>query len=378
MKACWLILLMLGTRVASAQTFDRDAALRSYAEAIPQHIDRVRSDLVAKVAVSTLGQAAVDKHIDAAGESIQSAVAAGRASARARALEDGEAASLADRVSAAIKTDIEDVEAGLQIAPLALFGSDSAANRAWTVTVAALVDDQFRIGTSYRRSFSKDRIGFSDLGFAECKIDWNARAKELRERSSDFADVCELVSNLFPIIGGFDVNFDPASADMDMESPRAELKRLDLQGEYRYSKRRVSLAVEPGIKMAREASGDDLEGAFSLSASLDVVAARLDGKPLLKGDQLDVKGGKLPPLLSFGVDLSATMPFDPSDQQERQLGRLAFDEFSLSVFADLRVSDTLAFRIGIPLQGEAETRKLDDKRGLVWTMPVFLSTVLKM
>lgn len=97
--------------------------------------------------------------------------------------------------------------------------------------------------------------------------------------------------------------------------------------------------------------------------------------------QLMLIDGNLPPRLSAGVELAADFDLE---QPETQV--TALHAFRSTFFLDFRFNKDLAFRLGVPVTAKTLTRAADkdaeppveEKRDLQWTVPVALTTVLKL
>jgi hypothetical protein len=458
-------------------------AKQAYMGRVDAHINSVRQHF----AHATDRSATVERAVRQADRVLLRA----QASARAQPLDDDNAAAVAQTASLAIKTEVDDTEAGIAFAPLVLFGMNRSAARAWNVTIAALDEDQFRIGTSYRLALDEIGPGPDDIGIPACSIEIAKYTEKIAAVADHFAAVCSVVagfavgaagapwrgdwvralavcgqpspagltaaesaaftavrsgSNLlaslstinlftssadkvappalaaqldqirsslkrldtirtsvpsrtsclkqddidtaairakwavrdraaglsihgdfFPIQGGFD-------ADRSKTDPSGELAEVEARAEFRYSWPRWSWTAGVGAKWSRDAPDDELALAVSPSAAVEFVVARLDGKEVLDEDRAVrlTKDGELPPFMVLGLDTGADILTSPPETQES-----ALDKFNLTLFADFRIAEKLAFRVGVPLEGEATKREADGKRGVVWTVPVFLTTVLK-
>jgi hypothetical protein len=88
-------------------------------------------------------------------------------------------------------------------------------------------------------------------------------------------------------------------------------------------------------------------------------SARLDGKEVLDEDRAVrlTKDGELPPFMVLGLDTGADILTSPPETQES-----ALDKFNLTLFADFRIAEKLAFRVGVPLEGEATARSRREAR----------------
>lgn len=481
--------LLLVAATAHAQT--PQAVFRSGVDA---HVAAVRSGFTSPPPDAATSRVVREAQRDVAG------VLAGSSD---KTLDEENASAITKLASVAIKTDIEDTEAGVSIAPLAFFQGARPFARNTTLTIAALKDDKFRAGLSTAIPLRPETLTFPDLPVKACAFDEAAYREKLDDLSLDYRAVCDAVSTVaypdgaepdnmrwvrgaiacareipadvaakwrsttpladvvssnrqanliahvtaviafavwardkappqlgtcvmcmtpsierlqkmqtaptptsclskeaiaqavararweistltlgasvrgdfFPIKTGF--NPDEANA-----LPHGNIAETELRFELRHTRCRVSWNLGVGGKASREKVGDDLIGAVRPSASLSVVAARLDGGDVYEGTQLAVRDdGSLPPYLVLGLETTVgwTVHNKPASQES------SFAEVAITGFVDFRVSSDIAFRIGIPVKAEIVTREANDKKdppivekkALQWTVPVFLTTVLE-
>lgn len=164
--------------------------------------------------------------------------------------------------------------------------------------------------------------------------------------------------------------------DPDEALPRGELKAAEAHLEAEFALRRYTLTVGFGAGYSREEPGDDFERTLAPNIGLRMLITRLDDKAL-ETAILDEDA----PVLALGLTASGKRTLDKPDNQET-----AWTEVEVTAFADFKVSKELAFRIGVPLKAELATREADDdamppvaeKKGLQWSLPVFVATVLKL
>lgn len=115
---------------------------------------------------------------------------------RADALEPQNAAAVVNRASVAIKTGVEDTEAGISIAPFALLGTRSL--RGVSLIFAALADQQVRTGVGWTYE-SKPTLTFKDLELDVCPVA-DAYTEEVKLRlQRSFVVVCtEIIQRIPP------------------------------------------------------------------------------------------------------------------------------------------------------------------------------------
>lgn len=185
-----------------------------------------------------------------------------------------------------------------------------------------------------------------------------------------------VVSDLHPYRWGAnpDASLDPTK---NKPLPRFELARAEARVELRRSHKRLSWMGGLGVKWEREALEDPLVVSVRPALGVQYVAWRLDGGPMYKDGQLALTSdGALPPVLVLGVDILASVPV----HNKSVLQTSSLDEFSVKLFADVRINKDLAFRIGIPLTAEIKKKGADENvkdKALQWSLPaVFVSTVL--
>ena len=139
------------------------------------------------------------------------------------------------------------------------------------------------------------------------------------------------------------------------------------------------LHLGAGLGKSREALDDPYELYVAPSFSAALVVASLSGEPLELDGKLNDVDGKAPPRLAIGLDAEVQYTFEPPASQSTHI-----DKVKLSLFFDFLFSEDLGFRVGVPLQGKIATREADaeppvaEKKALQWSVPVFLTSVLKM
>ena len=203
--------------------------------------------------------------------------------------------------------------------------------------------------------------------------------RRARWRLHDLAIGVSTHADFFPRQFGFN----PDTSVPQKTLPSGELAETELRGELQYTHARWTVTGGLGGKLARDTFEDPLGKSVRASAGIAALALRLDGKPVEDedGNVILTKDDKLSPVMSIGLDAAIGFAIDRPVSQHSVI-----DDVSVSLFVDFKVSDTLAFRLGIPLQATTVTREADDsaipkvteRRALQWTVPVFVTTVLKM
>lgn len=136
-----------------------------------------------------------------------------------------------------------------------------------------------------------------------------------------------------------------------------------------------------GLGRSRSEFNDDLATYVAPSFSVSVVLASLSGERLYHGDQLNSLDGKPPPRLVLGVDGEMQYALQLPDYQSTH-----FSDVKATLFLDFIFTDELGFRLGVPVRGGLVTREADATAmppvtklsDLQWSMPVLITTVLKM
>lgn len=161
--------------------------------------------------------------------------------------------------------------------------------------------------------------------------------------------------------------------------PDGRLKDGELRLELAYTQGGFEVAGGIGYGRARGALDGDLGGYLSPSLSLAWTAASLSGESLYDAlGRLRVVNGALPPRLVIGLDVQAQYAPSPPATQAVNLQKL-----SITPFVDFRFTDTLAVRLGVPVNAELASRSADEMKGIAakqdrqWSVPAFVATVIK-
>lgn len=182
-------------------------------------------------------------------------------------------------------------------------------------------------------------------------------------------------ADFYPLKFGFDPKDEFGPNRLAEHEERVEL---------RYSAGRLSLSGGVGVKGRRDDNPDPVVTSLRPAIGVQWVVGRLDGKVLYddKGRIAVRESGALPPLFVLGLD--AVFGFTVRNRPESQEGGI--DELGITLYADFRVNEDVAFRLGVPLKAEIATREADmmmlppvtEKKALQVTLPVFLGTVLEL
>jgi hypothetical protein len=174
-------------------------------------------------------------------------------------------------------------------------------------------------------------------------------------------------ADMFPLQFGFN-----PEADHEPALPLGELEALQLHLEAEYTLGPTTLTLGASGGYSREGHTDKLGRALAPNIGLRVVLARLDHKSIR-----DTPPDGTTPVVAIGATARGERTLDKEDIQEGP-----WNEVEVKVFADFKVSEKLEFRVGVPLSAKLEPRKDDSgtevKRGLQWSVPVFVATVLKL
>ena len=402
------------------------------------------------------------------------------------------AASAIELAAAAIRTSLDGVEAGVSVAPVALFGAAESPHQP-TLTLAALENDKSRYALGYNYQTPWDPRTPADLGLPRCMLS-KAKEKKLREAASairgSYEETCAAVYEWL----ASPVRRHPAPESLDdvaeqearnacrPEARKPEFVTLQVAVErlktffvderkriladypdgwpefrkivapYEFALHEISTFKEPpldcyepdeiksalanaswtqvryrwgaaltldtfalvfgfnptseplakgqparldfarlagafeyhlgiGGGRSREAPSDPLAYYVAPTLSIAVVTASLSGEPLYKDGKLNSVDGKPPPRLVFGLEGELQYTFDPPTAQATH-----FSAVKITPFADFLFTESLGFRLAIPIRGKLVTRKADasvtppvtELQDLQWSIPVSFVTVVKM
>jgi hypothetical protein len=170
---------------------------------------------------------------------------------------------------------------------------------------------------------------------------------------------------------------------------RGEAKTREVRFDASTGLARTELSFGIGVGSAREDLTDDLRAHASPSISLAHAFSLLKSKPLTSNGQLNTEDGDLPPRLVAGLSVATQFAIDKRASQTTR-----FNSVEIQPHLDFLISETLSFRLGIPIEGEIAVRKKQDavaasatsperpevpeQRSLQWTIPVAIVAVIKM
>ena len=189
--------------------------------------------------------------------------------------------------------------------------------------------------------------------------------------------------------------FSPDGSDL----PNGDVKSGEARMDFSTGKSGTEFSFGAGFGRSRDKLDDDLRGYVPVSFSVARAFSLLPKKqPLLKPRQaqssgtareLNVVDGELPPRLILGLSAAVQLAVDKRESQETSINSV-----KLQPHIDFLISETLSFRLGIPLKGEIVVREKKDavaetpttpakpatteKRDLQWTVPVAIVAVLKL
>ena len=172
--------------------------------------------------------------------------------------------------------------------------------------------------------------------------------------------------DLFNVMWGF-------NPDSDKELPDGDISKWQIRSEYAYKEPRMEHILGVGFGKSRKELGDELQDFISVSYAFDYLTCRIVGDNFLNDK------GKLNPHLIVGIEFLLDLSLDHPESQKN-----ALEKCSTLFHADFIFTEKLSFRLGIPIQGEISVRKknegegIEEKRELQWSVPIFLTTVLKM
>ena len=183
-------------------------------------------------------------------------------------------------------------------------------------------------------------------------------------------------ADIYPHVFGF--NPTPTTPLANGQTAEAEVNF-----DFSYVKGRVEITAGCGYGKAREDLSQPLRPYLSPSLSVAWVVGSLSHDTLMDPDTGKVRlvDGALPPRLVVGLDGSLQWALDPPDTQDGNVNKL-----TVTAFLDFRFTESLAVRVGAPLSGVIVVRPADasvsppvtERRGLQWTIPVFVGSVLKL
>jgi hypothetical protein len=178
-----------------------------------------------------------------------------------------------------------------------------------------------------------------------------------------------LISDHFPRRFGFS----PDGSSL----PHGERNAWELRADFSRAKGAFEWALGAGLAGSREGPDDGWSQTLTPSLALAQAFTLLSGKPLQKDGVLNSDDGGLPPHLVLGLAAKAEIALDRPHNQTS-----SFNSIRIQPYLDFLISDTLSFRLGVPIKGVIAERPAKDddagQRSLQWTVPVSIVTVLKL
>lgn len=184
------------------------------------------------------------------------------------------------------------------------------------------------------------------------------------------------VVEAFPRVWGF-------NPTPDTKLSQGDVSKASLRVEGTLDSRGFEAVLGFGVGGSREASTDPMylviSPSFSVAVTVAGLGAPLTTKDLVTGEEhLNlVNGTDLPPRVLLGLDLSLDYACGKPAYQVTSI-----QAFNATAYAEFRFTEKLALRAGIPLQAQLQTENDDKKnpvkRDLQWSLPVFVSTALKL
>jgi hypothetical protein len=154
-----------------------------------------------------------------------------------------------------------------------------------------------------------------------------------------------------------------------------EAKTKQARIDYVYTHRGLEIGGGFAASVEREARGKGKVGMVRPSFRISHVAGGLDDEPLeTKGVLRTTSDGKMPAFVVVGIQGELGVATDPPDADDASLRDL-----TVTIHIDFRYSESLAFRLGVPIQMKRVAAMADETDvGRQWTLPVFVATMLKL
>lgn len=183
-----------------------------------------------------------------------------------------------------------------------------------------------------------------------------------------------LTAQAFPQLWGFNPDSSPSSS-----LPSGQISKVAGRFEYNLLYKGLELVAGVGVGAEREKHTDMLRPVVSPSFSVAYAATSLmPGSALHSGGKLTLVKGALPPRVIVGLDLALDYALAPPETQDTPV-----QGFAATGFLECRFTDDLAVRVGVPIKADIKVREADasqnitEKRALQWSVPVFVTTALK-
>ncbi len=187
--------------------------------------------------------------------------------------------------------------------------------------------------------------------------------------------------DLFPRTYGF-------SPD-DSQLPRGEVKSNEARLGFSTARAGTEFGAGVGVGRSRDKLNDELRAHISPSVSIARAFSLIGKSPLTTNGELNALDGEMPPRLVVGLSAAIQVAVNKRESQDTR-----FNSVKIQPHLDFLVSETLSFRLGIPIKAEIVVRAKKDaqpetattpakpavveKRALQWTVPVAIVAVLKL
>ncbi|WNG13257.1 hypothetical protein [Cystobacter fuscus] len=187
----------------------------------------------------------------------------------------------------------------------------------------------------------------------------------------------QLQYEAFPMRFGFNPDLAEGEETPEKELPRGEWAKIGMRADYETRLCGFSVQAGVGAERGRKELADDILWSLTPTASVSRVLTVVGDKGV-GGKSLLVKNdGTLQPHLVGGLLLTSNIALQKAEGQVSPL-----NDFQATLYVDFRFTENLQARLGVPLKGENVEREATDaapvKRDVQWSVPVFVTTVLKL
>lgn len=154
-----------------------------------------------------------------------------------------------------------------------------------------------------------------------------------------------------------------------------EAKSKQARVDYVFTYRGLEIGGGFAADVSREGRGKGKVGTLRPAFRVSNVVGSFDDEPLEKDGELrTTKDGKMPPIVIVGIEGEFGFATDPPDDDDASLRDLM-----VTVHLDFRYSETLAFRLGAPIQMKRVAAMNDATNiGRQWTLPILVATMIKL
>lgn len=157
------------------------------------------------------------------------------------------------------------------------------------------------------------------------------------------------------------------------------LKESEVRADVSFSRRGFEVTAGIGYGTSRMEFAEERIEYLSPALSIAGTVARLSGTRLYdSNNRLNLVDGAPPPRLVLGIDVQLQYALSQPAYQVAKIQKA-----SITGYADVRFTDKVTVRLGLPVSAALATRKSKDampvilKRDRQWTIPVFVATVIK-